>query len=175
MSFEFEYKGGVAKPSFHETCKFLLFFVVGSYEVPFYQMLENNLIFKLRENGKMYASPHNVVKVFVAQQGDEVAKQFHSFYINLIDGPAPRVKILPFPDMQDRVDYYFAAKGKFLSKNALLDILADDAASRPFVKHQRMLPLKTLRQMVKIDRNTMKEGVRHVIMPRLKTFNKVSR
>jgi hypothetical protein len=161
MAFEFEFIGGVAKPSFHDNVKHLLFVIVGGYEVPFYQLRQDGLVMQVAEGEHRFRMNHNIVKVFTGCQGFQQAKRYFSFYFALQEGAVPEVTILPFPGT-GATDFKFKARGRFLTKNQALKVLAEDADSRPFLKRQVMLPLDTLRRMVIVDRTVMRAGMRHV-------------
>jgi hypothetical protein len=75
------------------------------------------------------------------------------------------VTIHPFPSASgdsDRVGYFFRARGGFLTKNEALEILSPESPSIGYLKNQRMLPVETLKKMITIDRNILREGVRVV-------------
>lgn len=162
MAFEFEFVGGVAKPNFHDSAKFLLFFVIDGQEVPFYQLRRDGLIMKVEELEERYATSHNIVKIFISSEGYSIPRRFYSFYLELKEGPFPIAEVKPFPEVQQLVPYYFKAKATFLTKKQILKVLGEENESRMYVRRQEMLPLDTLRRMCSLDRRTMREGIRHV-------------
>jgi hypothetical protein len=170
MAYEFQFSGGVQKPNFHQSAKYLLFFVVGGQEVPFYQMQREGLILQPQSMEKKYTTSHNIVKLFVGCSGFDLPNRYYSFYIKLLEGGAPIVTIRHFPGVTQQTDFHFQARGKFLTKKQALEVLAADCDSRQFLVRQSMLPLDTLRAMVTIDRSVLREGVRHVRIGKTKTY-----
>ena len=117
MALRFEFSGGIAKPTFHRMEKFLLFFLVGGREVPLYQMLQDNLVVKLKEKGDEYQTSNNVLKLFVMQTGYGLPKRYHSFYFRLLAPPNPVVTIRPFLDERKmRQDFFFRGMCRFLTQ-----------------------------------------------------------
>jgi hypothetical protein len=162
MAYEFEYRGGVMKPTAHQSVKFLLFFVVGGQEIPHYQMLRDGLSVQLKESVPHFSTRHDICKVFVATDGFNMPKRFFSFYVRLADGAAAEMTIHPYPDVAHQTNFYFKAMGKFLTKNETFEVLDEDSPSRHYLRQQSMLPIETLRKMVIIDRSAAKQGIRHV-------------
>jgi len=177
LAYEFEFVGGVKKPTAHTNEKFLMFFVIGGKEIPMYQMLKDSLVCRLKETDaafnqpygtvivpdadeNKYATSNNIIKIFVGQQGFSVPKRYYSFYLRLREDAAPMVTIQPFSGA--RTGMYFKGKANFLSNKQAAAILDDDAESKVFVVRQGLLPLNTLKQMVTINRTVMREGVRAV-------------
>jgi hypothetical protein len=172
--FTYEFNGGVDQPNIQNTVKFLLFFVVGGQEIPQYQMVQNGQVTSgLADAVTMdrysrvvlakpcYTTKHNVVKLFVRSSGDNLPNRFFSFYFRLAGQGAPEVTIKPFPGCQ-MFNYYFKARGNFLTKNQALGLLSKDCPSRMYLKRQEMLSKETLRSMIKIDRSAEREGIRHL-------------
>lgn len=157
MSVRFKFNGGVAKPTFHQMEKFLLFFVVGGREVPLYQMLKNNLVVKLHEKDIEYQTSNNIVKIFVMQSGYGIPKRYYSFYFRLVPPPSPRITIKSF---SEKSDFFFSGMGRFLKRQQILDLLTDESGSKRFVARQLPLPLDTLRNLVSVDRTEMRKGIR---------------
>ena len=159
---ELEFVGGVAKPNFHMQVKFLLFFVVGGEEVPLYQMRQNGLVVKPLEREALFTTSHNVVKIFTGQQGFNLPHRFFSFYFCVLQKGFPEVMVRPFPGAAEMTNFYFKARGRFLSKKDATALLAEGGDSRKFLERQVLLPTDTLRKMVTVDRSVIREGVRHV-------------
>ena len=180
MPYEFEFRGGIQKLSIHASVKFMLFFIVGGQEIPFYQMKRDGLVMQptAREEYR-YLTHHQVAKIFVGTNGYQSPVRFHSFYFKLME-VGPMVTILPFPEVMkfknpsagfnpsDKTSFNpmchfsFKGKGTFLTKKQVLDLLDPEVPSRTFLKRQEMLPIDTLRAMVTIDRSVMRKGLRHV-------------
>ena len=159
MALRFKFSGGVTKPTFHQTEKFLLFFVVGGREVPMYQMLRDGLVVKVKEGGDEYQTSNNVMKVFVLQSGFGIPKRYHSFYFRLVALPSAIVTILPFSGVK-KDGFFFEGTCKFLSKSQITVLLDKEGESQRFVARQEALPLDTLRSMVRVDKSVLKKGVR---------------
>jgi len=75
------------------------------------------------------------------------------------DGVAPMITIRPFTQ---KTNFYFKAKGHFLKKKEVLDLLDKESVSWSFMRKQEMLPLQTLRKMITIDRSEIRKNIRHV-------------
>ena len=160
MAFEFEFKGGVVKPTAHQIEKFLLFFVIGGEEIPFYQLMKDSLIVQMTEATPKYSTGNGICKLFISEQGFGIAKRYTSFYMRLLSGARPDVIVHPFS--LERSSLYFKAKVSFLKKSQVLKILGEENPSRRFVENQRTLPIDTLQKMIKINRSELRKGVRHV-------------
>ena len=165
-TYEFEFRGGSAKPSEHVNEKFMLFFVVGGEEIPFYRMRSDGLVMRMAESAPRYATGNSVVKLFISQQGFGIPKRWTSFYLRLVDGAKPEVSVDPFymNDQPSRSGFYFRAKAEFLRKSQILGLLREGSSSYRYAENSKLLPVEVLRQMITIDRSVLREGVRHVRM-----------
>lgn len=163
MAFSFTYKGGVHKQTLYQKQQFLLFFLVDGKEIPFYRLQEQGLIQKpFWQNDDYTISVTNVCKLFLSQQGFGEPTLFFSFYFRLYahDEVAPLVTIKPFKPEGNM--FHFKARGHFLKKREVLDLLDPEAKSRVFLQRQKMLPLDLLRKIITIDRSVLRQNVRQI-------------
>lgn len=160
MAHEFEYNGGVCKPTGHTTEKFMLFFVVDGREMPMYQLQRDSLVQRVSSVGNQYLTGMVVGKLFCGYQGYNIPRRFHSFYFRFVDGPGELVTIRPF-SVADHgpksSEFYFKAKIKFLMSQQVLGLLQPDADSRIFVERQSALPLDILHKMIQVERTAPKD------------------
>ncbi len=164
MANEFEYSGGVTKPSTHTVEKFLLFFVVDGREVPMYQLERDTLVMKATTGGNKYLTGLTVGKLFCGFQGFGVPRRFHSFYFRFVDGSAEKVTIRPFTVADkgpSHSEMFFSGKIRFLNRTQVLGLLQEGQESRHFVERQAALPLDVLHKMIQVERTEVKD-VRHV-------------
>uniref|UniRef100_A0A6M3M976 Uncharacterized protein n=1 Tax=viral metagenome TaxID=1070528 RepID=A0A6M3M976_9ZZZZ len=160
MAYQFQYVGGVSKPTMHTSEKFLLFFVLDGREIPFYQLKENGLITQLFWKNPDYTVANNVAKLFVGQKGFGIPSLWYSFYIRLVDGAGPMVTIRPFSGTKS--GFFFKARCHFMRQKEILQLLDGKAVSREFVLKQKLMPVEMLKRMVTVDKSFMKEGVRAI-------------
>jgi hypothetical protein len=155
--FTFSFKGGVVKPTEHSNEKFLLFFLVGEQEVPFYQMLREGIANRKEDGKEEFVTKHQICKLFTSRQGFGIQKQYNSFYIRL-DPSQPMLKILPFSGTA--TGFYFSGRASLMKRDEVLESLPEKSESRIFFTRQEVLPL--LNKMVMVDRSEIKEGVRNI-------------
>ena len=167
MAFRFSYKGGVSKPNIHTTEKFLLFLVAGGNEVPLWEVEKEGLIQRSDSArtefggaGFEYTTGINVVKIFLSRQGFGIPRQFHSIYLQLLQGPSTEVTIRPFS--YEDLAFFFRAQAEILTNKQALEILSPESPSRRFIASQPPLPVKLRDKIITIDRRRQKEGVRHI-------------
>jgi hypothetical protein len=174
---EFEFNGGVWKPSQDHEAKFLCFMIVGGEEIPLHVLKRNGLVLSTdltcssvraktaHPIGLAYETEvSNVVKIFV-QDSTNGFRRWYSFYFRIKGKSAPLVTINPFPVPQNvggESGFYFRARGGFLTKNEAVQILDPESPSLGYLKRQRILPIPLLKQMISIDRTVQREGVRVV-------------
>ncbi len=167
--FLFQFRGGVKKPTEHINEKFLLFFLIGEQEVPFYQMTKEGLANRVEHGRDEFVTAHQICKLFISRQGFGIAKLYHSFYIRL-DPSCPTVQIRPFPSLNDDGDmpkptaenFYFRAKAKLMERKEVLNALPEKLESRIFFSRQEVLSLNLMDRMVSVDRSEMKQNIRYV-------------
>jgi hypothetical protein len=150
--------------------------VVGGEEVSLHQMKKNGLVdMRAVDDGDGHArmefatSVSNIAKIFVQDTAKDL-KRWYSFYFRIKTKTSPLVTIRPFPpasylkegDTGVLTGFFFRARGGFLTQNEALEILSAESPSRGYLKNQRLLPIETLKKMVTIDRNVLREGVRVV-------------
>lgn len=176
MAFSFEYVGGVKKPTEHTNEKFLLFFINNGKEVPLYQMQRMSLVEAIRSGtymdseynkpiSRMVVMSHFVtsspyVKLFISQQGFGIQRRYHSFYLRLLDGPAPIVTIYPYSEA--KFGMVLRAKMRFMETDEVLEMLDPQSESIRFLERQDTLPLDLLRRMVLVDKSELRKGMRAV-------------
>ena len=148
------------KPSTHTNEKFLLFFLVSGEEIPFFQMVQNSLVERVLPDVPEYTTHSPVAKLFVSQQGFGVPKRFYSFYFRFKDHTHPRVTIRPFS--RNDTGMYFTGRISFLKKSEAMELLADGNQSKMYLRKQLMLPVEVLRSLITVDRDELREGLRHV-------------
>lgn len=159
MAHEFEYVGGVVKPTTHSVEKFLLFFVIDGKEVPVHQLRRDGLVQQTQERGNTYLTGLCVGKIFLAEQGFGIARRYHSFYFRFVDGPSEEVTIRCYGGI--KVGLRLKGKIRFLDRSQVLNLLHPENESRVFVERQAAMPLDVLRQLVTVER--VKVGdIRHV-------------
>lgn len=159
MAFEFQYHGGVKKPTPHTVEKFLLFFVIAGKEIPAYQMQRDSLLFQKADVDPFtFVTGNNIAKLFIGQQGFGIARKYHSFYMKLLSGPRPEVTIKPF----SLDTFFFTGKVSFLKKSQVIGLLDKGSESTKFLENQMVLPLDLLRKIVTVDKTDLKKDVRHV-------------
>jgi hypothetical protein len=159
--YSFQYSGGSRKPTNQTLEKFMLFLVISGKEIPLYQALKDGLA--LRESSTSdgtYVTGHQVVKLFVAEQGFGLRRRFHSFYLSLLQPPAPVVQIRPFS--LGASPYEFKARCRFLERDQVLDLLDPESTSYLFFQKQEFLPLDLLRAMIRVDKSELKKNIRHL-------------
>lgn len=159
--FEFQYYGGIYKPSQHILEKFMLFVLVGGEEVSLYHMLRDGLIKESPDKKRVFLSQFDTIKIFISQQGFGIPKRYHSFYLQLRTMGTPsggKVTILPFSLHESQ--FHFMANAKFLTKKQILDYLPQESGSKKFLAAQGMLPLTLLKEMIQIRKPDLKKGVR---------------
>jgi hypothetical protein len=156
---EFEFNGGVWKPTAHTQEKFLLFFVVSGKEIPMFQLLQDGVVLRKEEGKPIFLTGLPYGKLFVGQGGFGIPKRFHSFYFRFADGEAEEtVTIRPF-SLSERL--YFKARIKFLKVSEVLDLLDAENESRRFIQRQEPLPLDTLHKLISVEKGHAGK-VRHV-------------
>lgn len=161
MSFEFQFNGGVVRPTDHTNEKFLMFFLVGGEEVPFYQMVQNSLVLRKVPDVPAYTTHTQYGKIFIGQQGFGVQRRFYSFYFKFVnDNTRPMINIHPFSG--EELGLFFSGTISFLKKSEVYDLLSPANESRKYLKSQMMMPVDVLRSLVTVDRSALKKGVRHV-------------
>lgn len=175
MSYHFHFRGGVFKPNMHLTEKFMLFFVMGGEEVPFYKAVDTGLCVPTDFGATEFTTNNNIVKIFVSRQGFGVSKQFYSFYFRIGEAGKGnnKVKIVPFtpggtPGFHN---YHFEAFGKFLKNTEAAELLDKESFSYKMVTKQGMLPLEVLRKLVTIDRTWARQGLRRVVIENEQKIN----
>jgi hypothetical protein len=159
--FSLTYRGGVAKPGMHEQEKFLLFFLVGENEMPFYQMLKEGLATRKEDGRDLFVTVYNTAKIFTSHQGFGIQKKYHSFYVEL-DEVSPILTIYPFSGQGSTGGFLFKAQARLLDRKEVLQRLGASSESRKFFEKQETLALNLRERMVMIDRSEMKKGVRYV-------------
>jgi len=159
-TFELRYKGGISRPESHANEKFLLFFLVGSEELPAFQLLKDGLIQRASsaEPDLLY-SPFEICKVFLYYMKFGSPRQMYSFYLRLTDDRVPEVVIKPF---SGSADFHFRARARVLSRKEALNVLPDRCQSKQFLKNQAIPPLDVLRRILSVDRTRQMEGIRKV-------------
>ena len=160
--FQFDFNGGVVKPTEHVNEKFLLFFLVGGKEIPMYQMLNDGLAVRPDWEKMQYQTNFNICKLFVAQKGFGVANRFFSFYMKLLPAgdPASIISVRPFS--LEKTGLYFKSKLLFLKRDEVLKVIDERSESAKWYQKQGMLATRVLQSMVSVDKSEMKRGVRAV-------------
>ncbi len=161
-AYQFEYNGGVWKPTDHTTEKFLLFFVVGGKEVSFHQAKREGLVAEQSRGVQQFSTGLNVAKLFVGEQGFGIRKRYHSFYLRLSPKQKHVVTIKSFSNLDNGSPYFFKGTVNFLKNAEALELLDPDATSARFIGNQRALPVALLREMVAVDKSALRKGVRHI-------------
>jgi len=161
-AFQFEYNGGVWKPTDHTTEKFLLFFVVGGKEISFHQAKKEGLVAEQSRGVQKYSTGLNIAKVFIGEQGFGIARRFHSFYLKLSTSQKQVVTIRSFSNRENQSQFYFKGTVNFLKNHEALELLDPDIPSARFVGQQRALPVDLLRDMVEVDKSAIRKGIRKV-------------
>ena len=163
MTYNFKFRGGVFKPTTQSNEKFLLFFLVGGEEIPLYRMLREGLVWRAQNEMAFdlpdeYMTGANVAKIFTSAVDFGEPKQYHSFYFRFVkDNPIVTIK-----GFGGRAFYDFMGAISFLKRSEVLALLDEDNPSKKFVKQQQTLPIKTLQELITVDRTALKKGIRKV-------------
>ena len=162
MIYSFEFNGGTRKPDSHSLEKFMLFFLIGEKEIPFYQLLKDGLIYRAEDaNPHKFVTGQKIAKLFVAEQGFGRQKRYHSFYCELQE-TAVEVIIKSF--LTGSSPFFFKGSFRFMKKQEVLALLPETAESRKFFSRQETLPLDLLRKMVSVNRTEEKKNVRYMMV-----------
>lgn len=166
--FEFQYHGGIYKPSQHVLEKFMLFVLISGEEVSLYHMLRDGLVKESPDKKRVFLSQFDVVKLFVSQQGFGIPKRYHSFYLQLkpLGITGSKVTVLPFSLRKSQ--FHFMANARFLTKKQVLEYLPLESESKKFIAAQDMLPLAVLKDMIQVRKPDLKKGVRVIRFERNK-------
>lgn len=179
---QFKYVGGSRKPTEHTIEKFMLFLVVGGKEMSFHDLKKLGYVNKaantkdfldlnrdaqitrLFQKAETYASNYTTtykyLKIFISEQGFGIRKRYVSFYFQL--SPAGnKVKIVPFSG--EASPFYFEAVGRFLSKEEVKKIVADEN-SLYFYSRQPRLPKEEIRKLITVDRTHLQKNMRKIIV-----------
>jgi hypothetical protein len=158
----FEYQGGVSRTGPHSQEKFLLFFIVGGKEAPFYVMHRNGLVVQKKAGLPGFnVKGAEAAKIFVSSQGFGEPTLYFSFYFKFEQEGFPTIEVRPFTK---KTNYYFKARGRFMKKKETLNLLNEDEVSRKFLERQEMLPVETLRRMISIDHSSVRKNIRHILV-----------
>jgi hypothetical protein len=165
MAYTFTFNGGAVKPNINSNIKFFLFFVVGGEEIPLYRALTEGLVSRSSDQHDFdipnsFKTSLNVGKLFTSHAQFGHAKQYYSFYFKFKEPENnPKVTIKGFGNWPA---YYFMSWVSFLRRNEIIAVLSEDSNSLKFLKHQRTLPVATLRELINVDRSDMLKGQRRI-------------
>ena len=157
---EFEYHGGVDKPTEHSIEKFLLFFVVNGAELTMSQMLRQGLAYRKEDSDPWtFVTDFDVAKIFIMERGFGSQTRIHSFYVRFDSKSANHVTIRSFTPGQK----FFRARAHFLKTSEAAALLDKDSLSLVYLMKQSPLALDTLRRMITIERIEKTKGKVRVI------------
>ena len=163
MIYSFEFSGGTRKPDSHSLEKFLLFFLVGEKEIPFYQLVKDGLVYRAEDaNPHKFITGQKIAKLFVAEQGFGRQKRYHSFYCELQETACQEVTIRSF--LPGSSPFFFKGGFRFMKKQEVLAMLPAGMESRSFIARQETLPLDLLRKMISVDHTEERKNVRFVMV-----------
>ena len=161
MAHQFLLRQGVVKPTSHSTEKFLMFFVLGGDEIPFYRVQKEGLVTPAAHADPWAFNTNlNVAKIFIGQSGFNIPSRYHSFYIQFRDPPAPMVTVKSFGG--DDTIFTFEGRIRFLEDKEVLELLNKDCSSYRFIGKQSRLPPAILKELVTVDKTEQRKGVRHI-------------
>ena len=165
----FSYAGGVKKDG-GESSKFLLFFVYEGKEVIYFDALKRGIVVssEVEEGGVAgeysLLTTASVVKVFTSHEGFGIPKRYHSFYFKF-DSAGLDTTILPLSKKQRKIGpfetsyQFFKSRGYFISDKAeLKGILDEDSPSYAFFSRQPALLSTLLREILVVEKGSMKPG-----------------
>jgi len=170
--YSFEYHGGVYRNSLRECHeKFLLFLIQNGQEIPFFKAVNLNFVYRSKEDladsirdSRRFISPCPYLKLFLQHRTPNTPYISFSFYLRVVDKEKhPTVTIKPFrvafPDRYANnsiahtlTNAYLKGKFSFLKKEEALDLLHASQLSQTYLRHQKMLPVETLKKLVTVEK-----------------------
>jgi hypothetical protein len=181
--FCFEYSGGVNPKNGHSNEKFLLFFISGQKEIPFFQLYKNAIIRHpvpgdyttgiTDLNGKhtdwfvvdggpnhFYESPFPCLKIFLYQGGFNTVKMMKNIYFK-IDHESPfTVTVTPFS--LHKTGYKFRARGTFLENHEVREMFNPNDKAVEWLDDQNQLPIETLRSIITVRKDKISTRTRQI-------------
>jgi len=170
--FRLEFKGGAVR-SETETSKFYLFAVIDKQEFIMFDAIKRGIMqrqpphmdsahpeLEVSPNVFLSQTPH--YKIFTATSGFGTPRLYYSFFFQINEESPKIVTIKPFGNIPD---YYFKARGLFLTKDQIEDLCGDETIK--FYKKQAYLSKAQIQAMVKVEGCTeggVKRKVRRLIV-----------
>ena len=180
--FPFTYSGGVYTKDTHKNEKFLLFFISGEKEIPFFQLYKNGIIqhpheFADLQNSKQlqsiidcsvpimvpnhsYESPYPHLKLFVYQGGYQTITMMKSFYFKLDSDSPFTTTIKPFS--VDKTGYQFQARGSFIDNEDVRKLFSPGAKALDWLDSVEQLPVETLRSIITVKKDKTNSRIRQI-------------
>ena len=160
MQHEFEYHGGVDKPTEHSIEKFLLFFVVNGAELTMSQMLRQGLAYRKEDSDPWtFVTDFDVAKVFIMERGFGTQTRIHSFYVRFDKNASSTVTIKSFtPGVT-----FLRGRFTFLRQHEVMKLLDPDSQSFYYLQKQSPLALDVMRKMITVEKREKGKGKVRVI------------
>lgn len=162
LCYNFKFKGGVTKPHFWSAEKMLVFVVIGGKDVPLYQLVKEGLITQIEDES--YQSHYDTIKLFVSTETTRfgsASKLSHNFYIRLLKNDIAPLVVIKALKEKEAPSFSFSGQFRFLKKGEVRSLLTDPVSLRYF-KHQSSLPKRKLLEMVTVNRDHLKRGIRAI-------------
>lgn len=149
----FNFHGGSFKPNEHATCKFFLFALLDDEEAIFYDAVKRGIFVSKKLVDGSEVKPHSYqslvrdIKIFTSSQGFGLDKSYFSFFFRMGGQLNKTITITPF---SDRRDYFFRAKGRFLS-NEEIKKRFEGTDTYKFYKRQKYLSKAELNDIIRVE------------------------
>lgn len=161
---EFDFKGGVQSLPGAGTCKFLMFLLNGTKEIPLKQAVKLGFVEHqaadsiINWNPNRYTTNLSILKILVYEDGgfgkEKFSQQFWLVLGKKLEKQIVTIKPRIMPNFE------FKAEATFLKKSEVLSLIDPESMSAKVLQAQRTPAVSVLKQIIQIERLGMPQAMK---------------